>query len=107
MTDNTIKLDRDGLNALVRTSKISVAHTDADATVITVYSESEPFFCYDANSIGEVQNLVVDTYRSYARNFHDVEDFQIDFRVVGDLPGLPIERVLSTQALEPVFDEAA
>ena len=105
MTD-IAKLDRAGLEALVRASNITVAQTDADGRVFTVYSESEPGFCYDATSIEEVQNLVIGTYHSYAKTFHDINDFHIDFRVVG-APELPVERVVSTRQLEPVFAEAA
>lgn len=105
MTDNIAKLDREQLLKLVGESRITVARTDQH--VFTVYSESEPRFCYDANSIAEVQDLVVGTYRSFAKHFHDVEDFEIDFRIAGAEPEVPVERVLSKQSLEPVFDKAA
>ncbi|WP_031394107.1 hypothetical protein [Sphingomonas sp. STIS6.2] len=109
MTDNIVKLDYNGLTKLVRDTNVTVAHTDADARVFTVFTESEPLFCYDANSIDEVRSLVIDTFRSYAKHFHDVDGFEVDFRIVGaeTEEKLPIERVLSAQNLEPVFAEAA
>lgn len=76
--------------------------------VLTACTHAEPYFCYDAGSIEELQTLVSETLTSYGRNFFQVEGLDIDARENPFSDGvIPVERSTPITRLTPVFDKAA
>lgn len=75
--------DIDALTRQIRALDIEVSKNENGG--LTVCSSSEPFFCYDAESIDDAQNLVARTLASYAKRFFNVEDltFPIEETALG------------------------
>ena len=92
MTD-TIQLQPAEFRARFSALQINVA--EAGQGVFTVFTESEPLFCYDATSLDEVEHLVNDTIESYAANFCGLTDIKVDFQVKRPevVSKVPVERV--------------
>lgn len=76
--------------------------------LLTVCSTTEPLFCYDAHSEEEVETLVTDTLRSYAKHFFNIDGLGIHTKSEPiPQPPLPIERGTPVSRVLPVFDLAA
>lgn len=54
-------------------SELKIEVSQNSEGVLTVCSNSEPLFCYDAISIDEVNALIEDTVRSYGKHFFHLE----------------------------------
>ena len=70
----------------------------------TAYSTSEPLFCFERKTEGELQGLVVDTLKSYVETFYEAH--QVKVRVVAEEapPAIPVKRLLALSFLRPHFE---
>lgn len=97
--------DLEAFSAAIADLKIEVSKNEEG--LFTVCSYSEPLFCYDAHDEAGVNQLVVDTLRSYAKHFFGIEEPQVTTRCspVGEV--IPVERSKQVSTIQAVFDIAA
>lgn len=88
-------------------SSLKIEVSQSEDGVLTVCSSSEPFFCYDAHDHDALNQLVVDTLRSYGRYFYGIDDPNLTTRCspVGEI--IPVERSKRISTIEPVLEKAA
>jgi hypothetical protein len=91
-----------------RLSALEITLAKSPDGLLTVYTNSEPAFCYDGYNANELSALVADTLRSYARLFYGIDNFHVatEDEPLPE-PPLPVERVEVRSRLRPVFDLAA
>lgn len=88
-------------------SKLNIEVSEGELGILTVCSSSEPLFCYDAHSHEALNQLVVDTLRSYGRHFFGIDDPNLSTRCSPVGEAIPVERTKRISTIEPVLDEAA
>lgn len=81
--------------------RIFVGKSEDNGT-FTVYSTSEPLFCYERKTELELEGLVADTLRSYVESFYEV---QAEIKVVKEQaePAIPVKRLLPASLFKPHF----
>lgn len=85
-----------------RTFSIGLAIDDEDGTV-TVYSKTEPIFCFVRNNEAEANAVALDTIRSYLENFEGADNIQITAPAVEQTPSIPVKQLRVSKVLSPVF----
>ncbi|MEA3042331.1 MAG: hypothetical protein QOH47_169 [Sphingomonadales bacterium] len=101
--------DTGTVEAFVRQiSELNIEISKSAAGLYTVCSTAEPLFCYDGETIEELEVLVQDTVRSYGKHFFNIElpPFSTESEPL-DAGPLPIERATPVSRIKPVFDLAA
>lgn len=88
-------------------SKLKIEVSESEDGLLTVCSSSEPLFCYDAHTHEALNQLVVDTLRSYGRHFFGIEAPHLSTRCSPVGEEVPVERSKRISTIQPVFDEAA
>jgi hypothetical protein len=89
-------------------SELKIELSQTPEGVFTVRNTSEPFFCYEAETREQLHAWVIDTVRSYARHFFnlDLPPVSTESEDIEEGP-LPIERSTPVSRIKPVFDLAA
>ena len=101
--------DTGTVEAFVRQiSELKIEISQSAAGVFTVCSTSEPLFCYDGETIEELEVLVQDTVHSYGKHFFNIDlpPFLTESEPI-DAGLLPIERATPVSRIRPIFDLAA
>lgn len=81
--------------------ELNGGHTPAGTFL--AYSETEPLFCYERNTVEELAEVVSDTLRSYAMTFYHVNlDVHLEL-VPASSPSIPVERIEPGLRLVPSF----
>jgi hypothetical protein len=71
----------------------------------TVWSNSEPFFCFVRPTEKEIDTVVIDTLTSYLTNFWDVRTVNAAVAsTVLNKPTIPVERVEPFSRIKPTFN---
>lgn len=105
MTDNHAE-NFEALTEKLNALEICVAQNEAG--MLTVFTESEPLFCYDAATIEEAERLVAGTLQSYASRFFGVHGAVVTTnRQEIAQPQVAVEHVTPVAKLEPTLAEAA
>ncbi len=74
----------DELKKLLSTLEITISFDGEDE--YTVFTTSEPLFCFVCTSPEEAVALVQDTLLSYARTFYRVEEIPVELRQEAAIP---------------------
>jgi hypothetical protein len=91
-----------------RLSALEICLSQNTEGLYTVFTESEPLFCYDAHSLEEVDELVTDTLTSYAAAFYGVAGLKVKTASTpAEWSQVRVEQVRPVSTLHPVFDVAA
>ncbi|MGB3796373.1 MAG: hypothetical protein WA957_08715 [Alteraurantiacibacter sp.] len=100
------KADLEAFAAKLESLEIEVSRDEEG--LLTVCSQSEPLFCYDAHDEEAINALVVDTLQSYGRHFFGLEHPSVVAKhsPVGKA-GVPVNRVHKVSKIEPTLNEAA
>lgn len=99
MTDNTNAL----AEAHEKLANLQVYVGQSRDGVFTAYTESEPFFCFDAHSFDEIDEQVADTLESYARVFYGVE---ISVKRRDGSHQVPVEHLRPVETFVPELEAA-
>jgi hypothetical protein len=68
----------------------------------TVYSTSEPLFCFERDTEEECRRVTVETLRSYIENFYEISEVEIVAETVPEQsPVIPIERLARISRIRP------
>ena len=101
MTKEIILRDVTELEA--RLSELDITVAQAPDGLLTVYSNSEPRFCFDATSIDEAQRVTTEALSSYARVFFNVNaKVNLTIRETDDI--VPIEKVRPVSQVHASID---
>lgn len=88
-------------------SGLNIELSQTPEGVFTVRNTSEPFFCYEAETVEQLNAWVVDTVRSYAKHFFNLDlNLSTESEPIEAGP-LPIERSTPVSRIKPVLDLAA
>ena len=70
------------------------------------YSVTEPLFCYERRTEDELLEVIVDTLKSYAETFYDVETVTVGVTSEArDILAVPVEHIEPTLRLLPSFGD--
>jgi hypothetical protein len=89
--------------------ELDITFAKSDNDLLTVYTNSEPYFCYDSFNEEELHALVIKTIKSYAKFFYGVDEINVLGVNNEPLPKpiVPVERVEAQSKLRPVYNLAA
>ena len=106
MSEN-VKIPSDGERLKRALDRFNLIGGRTPAGTFLAYSETEPLFCYERDTVEELAGLVVDTLRSYARVFYQV-DLQVQVEPESPtVPVIPVERIDEPNLrLVPFFEES-
>lgn len=89
--------------ALEKLANLQVYVGQGREGIFTAYTESEPFFCFDGNTLEEVEEQVADTLESYARIFYSAE---IAVKRRDGAHQVPVERLRPVEIFVPELEAA-
>ena len=104
MTKPITLRNREELESSLAALKITVAQ--GRDGLLTVYSEAEPRFCYDATSIDEARRHVSNTLASFARTFFGV-DAKVTVNVTATDDIVPIEKLRPVSSVQALLEPLA
>jgi len=86
-----------------RLEQLEINVSQDDEGRITVYSTSEPAFCFVADDLSHAKSLVVDTLISYANTFFGIEreDISVEEKDIEQKRTIPEIALQNTKTLTP------
>jgi hypothetical protein len=88
--------------------ELDITFAKSENNLLTVYTNSEPYFCYDGYDADELKGLVIKTIKSYARLFYGIKDLKVGVNKEPlPKPIIPVERVEAQSKLRPYYVLAA
>ena len=88
-------------------SEWNIELSETPEGIFTVRHTAEPFFCYEAETVDQLNDWVIDTVRSYGKLFFNLDlNLSTECEPLEESP-LPFERSTPVSRIKPVFDLAA
>jgi len=78
----------------------------ADKDGFTVFSKSEPLFCFTRSTHDEIKEVVIDTIKSYVETFYHIEDAvvgAVEEPIKKEVVAVPRYRLKPVSKLRPEF----
>lgn len=81
---------------------LSIRVLSGDDGLLTVISNSEPYFCFVRSTEDEISQVVSDTLKSYAKYFYN-HDLEVELAYEHPTAPLPTVRLTPQSTVRPTF----
>jgi hypothetical protein len=97
-----IKGDINELNKCLEKLEFSISE---DANGLTVYTESEPLFCFTRSTQDEIDQVVIETLTSYLETFYQLEGVRVSVteEPIEEVTAIPERRLKPISRLRPTL----
>jgi hypothetical protein len=94
------------INELIKCLENLEIFISEDANGLTVYSKSEPLFCFTRSTQKEIDQVVVETIKSYLETFYQLDDVKVEAieEPIENAIVIPERRLKPVSRLRPKFD---
>ncbi len=94
------------INELIRCIENLEIYISEDANGLTVYTKTEPLFCFTRSTQKEIDQVVVGTIKSYLETFYQQEDVKVEAieEPIENAIVIPERRLKPVSRLRPKFE---